>query len=188
MRRDGTAYRFRTEESYTHRAPVLLDARPVPVGGPDAFRHLASLSAQPENWTPMSGQIRQLHCQEDLPSRVAEFELLFLQTLPADLPGVMDRFFAERALPAFPSSQLFVVDMSQELVSRHTLIRGLVSVENNPALTVGGGGRAPGGTGTGHRRDIRCAVFPGGCTEHLGPVRLRGVGTPDPCSGDLVLR
>ncbi|MFJ2637362.1 MULTISPECIES: hypothetical protein [unclassified Streptomyces] len=134
VRRDGTAYRLRTEESYTHRTPVLLDARPVPVRGPDAFRHLASLSEQPPGWTPISETIQRLRYQDDLASRVAEFELLFLQTLPADLPGVMREFFDNRAVPAFPDSQLSVIYMSQELVSRYTLIRGLISVENNPAL------------------------------------------------------
>ncbi|MFE2471653.1 hypothetical protein [Streptomyces mirabilis] len=133
-RRQGTFWRLRTEESYTRQAPALLDVRRIPANGTEAFRHLASLPEQPPDWSTLTDEIQKLRAQDDLPSRVAEFQLSFLRTPPAELPDAIRTFFTERAAPVFPGSYLLVADMSRELVTRYTLIRGLVSLENNPAL------------------------------------------------------
>ncbi|WP_406482306.1 hypothetical protein [Streptomyces sp. NBC_01615] len=74
--------------------------------------------SSPPEWSPLTEEIQKLRAQDDLPSRVAEFQLTFLRTPSAELPDTARRFFTERAALVFPGSYLLVADMSQELVTR----------------------------------------------------------------------
>ncbi|WP_327691110.1 hypothetical protein OG870_17445 [Streptomyces sp. NBC_00461] len=182
-RRDGAVYRLRTQESYTRQTPVLLDARHIPARGTDAFGHLASLSEQPPSWAPPAEALRRLHEQDDLPARAAEFQLNFLTTRPDGLPHAMRTFFADRAVPAFPDSQLLVVAMAQELASRYALVRGLVSLENDPTIALGNGHELPAGRALATSGIFGAQSYLGAALNVLAPYvyavpapRMRAVG------------
>jgi hypothetical protein len=138
QRRDGAGIALRTEESYTRNTPVLITARLISGTGREAFSHLASLPDQMPEMTrlmePFAERVKKLSTVDDLPSRVAEFRFRFPAAAPGELVETMRAFFADRAIPHFPGSKLLIVDMAQELITRYTMIRVLISSENNSAV------------------------------------------------------
>lgn len=143
-RRIGGDDALRTEESHRHQIPVLVTSRLIPGTGSAAFEHLGSLPGEETELTAelhrgLARHIEKLNTDEGLPARVVEFQLRFQTTAKEELAGAIRGFFVERALPVLPDSRLLVVDMDQVLVSRYTLVRMLVSAENDPAVMSGPG-------------------------------------------------
>lgn len=164
-RRIGADDALRTEESHRHQTPVLMTARLIRGTGPAAFEHLGSLPGEEPELTAvlhqgLSRTIEKLSCEEGLPARVAEFQLRFQTTATEELAAAMRTFFVERALPVMPDSRLLIVDMDQTLVSRYTLVRMLVSAENDPAVMTGPGFSAGRALATGGIYGADCLLAP----------------------------
>ncbi|MCW2900859.1 MAG: hypothetical protein JWO67_3124 [Streptosporangiaceae bacterium] len=140
IRNSADRWRIRTRESYLQQRPTLLTTRWI---GSAGFEHLTSLPAQPPEVSAqpsilIDAALPGLQSDDNMPSLVAEFQLLFLRTPTHELPRAMKRFFDRRATAKMPGSELLTVDVAPELSGRYTAAKFLLTAQVAPSqLTEG---------------------------------------------------